>query len=206
MSKSIHDSEAFAFTSGRYGDRPVFVLTRRWTGDKIGVTLYELSPEEVAQAHRERFAGRHSSASLTLHDLSAVIVGGDSPADIQDRATTQDWTDWKALKVTTLKRMRNRTVINCLVRPILDQNGYDSKQVCTGGEGSLALPESVGVKLSVAFRAMKPIQRQDRLRTVAEGVSEMSLGEAYYWHAKMRSPTTPNGATALRTLLSNHID
>lgn len=205
MSKSIRDPEPFAFASGRYGDRPVFVITRQWADDKVGLTLYELSPEDVAQAHRERFIGRTSSASLTLHDLSDVIVGGDSPAEIRDGSTVHDWNGWKAIKITSLKDARGRTAINCLVRPILDSDGYDSKRVCTGSEGSLTLPESIGVRLSIAFRAMKPISRLDRLRAVAEGIGEMSLGECYYWHAKMRSPTTPNGAKALRTLLSDHI-
>ena len=206
MSRSIRDPKPFAFTSGRYGDRPVFVLTRRWESDEVGLTLYELSPEDVARAHRERFSGKSSSASLTLHDLSEVIIDGDSPADIQDEPTVHDWTGWKGINITSLKGPRSRTVINCLVRPTLDRDGRDSKRVCTGSEGSLALPESIGVRLSIAFRAMKPLQRQDRLRAVAEGVGEMSLGECYYWHAKMRSPTTPNGAKALRTLLSSHIN
>jgi len=206
MSKSIRDPEPFAFASGRYGDRPVFLVTRQWADDEVGLTLYELSPEDVAQAHRERFTGRTSSASLTLHDLSEAIVGGDSPAEIRDGSTVHDWNGWKAIKITSLKDTRSRTAINCLVRPILDRDGYDSKRVCTGSEGSLVLPESIGVRLSIAFRALKPISRQDRIRAVAEGIGEMSLGECYYWHAKMRSPTTPNGAKALRTLLSGHID
>lgn len=205
MSKSIRDPEPFAFASGRYGDRPVFVITRRWEGDEVGISLYELSPENVAEAHRERFTGKTSSASLTLHDLSEVIVGGDSPSEIRNESPVHDWTGWKAIKITSLKDARSRTAINCLVRPILDADGYDSKRVCTGSEGSLALPESIGVRLSIGFRAMKPVSRRDRLRAIAEGVSEMSLGECYYWHAKMRSPTTPNGAKALRTLIAAHI-
>lgn len=206
MSKSIRDPEPFAFASGRYGDRPVFLLTRQWADDEVGLSLYELSPEDIAQAHRERFIGRTSSASLTIHDLSDVVVGGDSPAKIRESSTVHDWTGWKAIKIIFLKNARSRTAINCLVRPILDRDEYDSRRVCTGSEGSLPLPESIGVRLSIAFRALKPIRRQDRLRAVAKGISEMSLGECYYWHAKMRSPTTPNGAKALRTLLSSHIN
>lgn len=206
MSKSIQEPDPFAFASGRYGDRPVFVITRRWTNDKIRLTVYELSPESVAQTHRERFSGRNSSASLTLHDLSEVIVDGNSPADIRDGSMTHDWNDWKAVKIKSLTDMRGRTAINCLVRPTIDNSGCDSEQVCAGSEGTLALSESVGIRLSIGFRAMKPISRQDRLRAIADGVSGMSLGECYYWHAKMRSPTTPNGAKALRTLLSSHIN
>jgi hypothetical protein len=205
MSKSIRDPKPFAFASGRYGDRPVFVITRRWVDDEVGLVLYELSPEDVAQAHRERFIGKTSSASLTLHDLSEVIIGGDSPAEIQEGSTVQDWIGWKAIKITSLNDVRSRTIINYLLRPTLDRDGYNSKRVCTGSEGSLALPESIGVRLSIGFRAMKPISRRDRLRAIADGISEMSLGECYYWHAKMRSPTTPNGAKALRTLLSSHL-
>lgn len=200
------EGEPFAFTSGRYGDRPVFLLTRRWDDDAPALALYELAPGELADAHRERFADSHTTASLTLHELSSVIVDGDSPTDILQEGATQDWSEWTAIKITALKGVRNRTAVNCLVRPTLDGDGFDSARVCGGGAGSLALPEAVGVRFSIAFRALKPMQRTDRLKAVADGVAEMSLGECYYWHAKMRSPTTPNGATALRTLLSNHID
>ena len=200
------EGEPFAFTSGRYGNRPVFLLTRRWAGDAPSLSLYELAPTALAEAHRERFADSHTAASLTLHELSSVVVDGDSPADIQQDGSVHDWSDWRAVKIAALKRTRNRTAVNCLVRPTLDGDGFDSTRVCGGGAGSLALPEAVGVRFSIAFRALKPMQRTDRLRAVADGVAEMSLGECYYWHAKMRSPTTPNGAPALRTLLSNHID
>jgi hypothetical protein len=53
---------------------------------------------------------------------------------------------------------------------------------------------------------MKHIQRRDRLRAIADGISQMSLGECYYWHAKARSPTSPNGVKSLRTLLADHIE
>jgi hypothetical protein len=81
----------------------------------------------------------------------------------------------------------------------------DPETVCTGDPASVSLPEAAGVRLSIAFRAMKPMRRRDRLREVAKGIDQMSLGECYYWHAKARSPSSPSGTKALRVLLADHI-
>lgn len=207
MSGTQYNSEPFAFTAGRYGDRPVFILTRRWKQEGPEVTLYELAPNNIAQTRRERFDDMSSSASLTIHELPDIIADGQTPNDIKSGHDDgmHDWSNWQALKIVTLSGERNKIAISSLVRPVLTSGEYDTDAVCVGSDGSLAVSESVGIRLSIGFRALQPVRKQNRLQAIADGVNNMTLGECYYWHAKMRSPTVPSGAKALRTLLSSHI-
>ena len=207
MSKSqgFIEGESFAFTSGVYGDRPTFILTRNRVDDRAEITLYELTPEEIATARQERFDRVHKLTRITTVELGEAIVGGETPADIEgDDNLGHDWADWCAIKIATLRGKRFNEV-SYLIRSTLREAGLNPEVVCTGEPASLTLPEAAGVRLSIAFRAMKYVQRRDRLRAIADGISQMSLGECYYWHAKARSPTSPNGVKALRTLLTNHI-
>ena len=104
MSGTQYNSEPFAFTAGRYGDRPVFILTRRWKQEGPEVTLYELAPDNIAQTRRERFDDMSSSASLTIHELPDIIADGQTPNDIKSGHGdgTHDWSNWQALKIVTL--------------------------------------------------------------------------------------------------------
>jgi hypothetical protein len=204
MSQGFVEGESFAFTSGIYGDRPTFVLTRELVDDRAEITLYELAPEDIAAARQERFDSVRDPTRIRIQDLNEAIVGGETPSDISDDDVGSDWEGWCAIKIATLRGKRFNEV-SYLIESTLREAGYDPEAVCTGESASLALPEAAGVRLSIGFRAMKPVQRRDRLRAISDGVSEMSLGECYYWHAKARSPTSPNGVKALRTLLAEHI-
>ena len=199
------EGESFAFTSGVYGDRPTFILTRDRVDDRAEITLYELAPKEIATARQERFNQVHNSTRITTVELNEAISGGETPAHLnEDDDLGRDWSDWCAIKIATLRGKRFNEV-NYLIQPTLREAGLEPEAVSTGDPMSLPLPEATGVRLSIAFRAMKHIQRRDRLRAIADGISQMSLGECYYWHAKARSPTSPNGIKALRTLLCDHI-
>lgn len=205
-SQTYAEGESFAFTNGVYGDRPTFVLTRNRVDDQPEITLYELAPEDIASARQERFDTVHKTTYISTVALSDAIVGGDTPADLGgDEAVAHDWSGWCGIKIATLRGNRFSEVAR-LLESTLNEADLDPTTVCTGSPASLSLPEAAGVRLSIAFRAMKPIQRRDRLRAIADGIGQMSLGECYYWHAKARSPTSPNGVQALRTLLTNHIN
>jgi len=199
------EGESFAFTSGVYGDRPTFILTRDRIDDRAEITLYELAPEEIATARQERFDQVHKSTQVSTVELGEAIVNGDTPAYLDDDDLRHDWTDWCAIRIATLRGKRFNEV-SYLIQSTLREAGLEPEIVCTGDPASLSLPEAAGVRLSIAFRAMKHVQRRDRLRAIADGISQMSLGECYYWHAKARSPTSPNGVKALRTLLAEHIE
>jgi hypothetical protein len=114
-----------------------------------------------------------------------------------------EWNNWCALKTATLSNSRQQA-IHRLVRNVLDDSGIDVDFV-TRGEGSVVLSEGAGIRLTVAFLAMKRLQKYEKLTTVADSISRMSLEECYYWHAKCRSPSNPNGVKALRVLLTSHI-
>lgn len=65
--------------------------------------------------------------------------------------------------------------------------------------GPLELPPTLGAHAELLLRAVKPLQRLDRLEAVADGVAEMSREEASYWHAQTQRR---HGLRALRVLLN----
>jgi hypothetical protein len=62
----------------------------------------------------------------------------------------------------------------------------------------LDLPPTLGAHAELLLRAVKPLQRVDRLDAVADGVAGMSREEASYWHAQTQRR---HGLRALRVLL-----
>ncbi len=207
------EAESFAYGSSMHGGRPTFALTRR-LGDDAGLTLYELVPEDLADGRQKRFRKANSNRKLTRVSITDAVsdarkdsngvlnfteVGAPSartPSDWQ-------WADWCALKITTLSNSRQQAV-HRLVRDVLNNDEINADFV-TRGEGSVVLSEGAGIRLTIAFLAMKRLQKYEKLTTVADCISRMSLEECYYWHAKCRSPSSPNGIKALRTLLADHI-
>lgn len=207
------EAESFAYGSSMYGGRPTFALTRR-LGDDAGLTLYELIPEDLADGRQKRFSKANSNRKLTRTGITDAIpdaqedstgvldfsnVGSPSARAPND----WQWNDWCALKITTLSDSRQQAV-HRLVRDVLNDSGVDTDFVMRG-EGSAVLSESSGIRLTIAFLAMKRLQKYEKLTTVADSIARMSLEECYYWHAKCRSPSSPNGVKALRVLLADHI-
>lgn len=207
------EARSFAYGSSMYGGRPTFALMRR-LGDNTGLTLYEFIPEHLADGRQKRFRKANSNRTLSrtaitdaLPDVTVdatgvlefVAVG--SPAE---RAPDDwSWDDWCALKIATL-RDRRQQAVHRLVRRVMADSGIDVDTVVRG-EGSAVLSEGDGVRLTIAFLAMKRLQKYEKLTTVADSIARMSLEECYYWHAKCRSPSSPNGVKALRILLADHI-
>ncbi len=206
------ESESFAYGSSMYGGRPTFALTRR-LGDDTGLTLYELIPEDLADGRQKRFKKANSNrklarvsitdAVLDVHKGSNGILDFSEVGDPSARTLNDwQWNDWCALKISTLSNSRQQAV-HRLVRDVLDDCGIDVNLV-TRGEGSVVLSEGAGIRLTIAFLAMKRLQKYEKLTTVADSIARMSLEECYYWHAKCRSPSSPNGVKALRVLLADH--
>jgi len=207
------EAESFAYGSSMYGGRPTFVLTRR-LGDDAGLTLYELIPEDLADGRQKRFRKANSNRRLTRMSVTDAVpdVREDSTGflDFSEvgapsaRAPNDwQWDEWCALKIATLSNSRQQAV-HRLVRNVLDDSGIDVDFV-TRGEGSAVLSEGAGIRLTIAFLAMKRLQKYEKLTTVADSIARMSLEECYYWHAKCRSPSSRNGIKALRVLLADHI-
>ncbi|KPN31951.1 hypothetical protein SY89_02708 [Halolamina pelagica] len=207
------EAESFAYGSSMYGGRPTFALTRR-LGDDAGLTLYELIPEDLADGRQKRFSRANSNRRLTRTGITDAIPDAEEDStgvlDLSGvgapsaRAPNDwNWDDWCALKITTLADSRQQAV-HRLVRDVLTDSGIDTDFVMRG-EGSVVLSESGGVRLTIAFLAMKRLQKYEKLTTVADSIARMSLEECYYWHAKCRSPSSENGIKALRVLLAGHL-
>lgn len=206
------DSESFAYGSSMYGGRPTFALTRR-LGSDAGLTLYELIPEDLADGRQKRFRRANSNRKLSrvaveeaIPDMKGKPNGrcdfsdvGSPPARTPD---DWDWKDWCVLKIATLSSRRQQAV-HKLIRDVSENEGIDVGFV-TRGEGSVVLSEAAGIRLTIAFLAMKRLQIYDKLTAVADSIGKMSLEECYYWHAKCRSPSSPNGVKALRVLLADN--
>jgi len=207
------EAESFAYGSSMYGGRPTFALTRR-LGDDAGLTLYELIPEDLADGRQKRFRKANSNRKLARVAVTEAAPDvqkcSDGVLDFADvgvpsARTPNDWqwNDWCALKVSTLSNSRQQAV-HRLVRDVLDNNGI-SLDFVTRGEGSALLSEGAGIRLTIAFLAMKRLQKYEKLTTVADSIARMSLEECYYWHAKCRSPMNRNAVKALRVLLADHV-
>ena len=203
------EAESFAYGSSMHGGRPTFALTRR-LGDNAGLTLYEFIPEHLADGRQKRFREANSNRTLfrmaipdALPDVTADATGVLDLAAVGSPAgrapNDWSWDDWCALKIATLSDRRQQAV-HRLVHRVMDNNGIDVDTVVRG-EGSAVLSEGDGVRLTTAFLAMKRLQKYEKLTTVADSIARMSLEECYYWHAKCRSPSSPNGVKALRVLL-----
>ena len=205
MSHGIAEGNSFAFTTGAYGNRPTFVLTRNRVDDQHEISLYELAPRDIATARRDRLERTGKSVTISVCELDNAIIGDSSPSELPGSDdTAYDWDDWCAIRIATL-RGGAFSEVSYLIESTFRELDLDPETVCTGDPASVSLPEAAGVRLSIAFRAMKPMRRRDRLREVAKGIDQMSLGECYYWHAKARSPSSPSGTKALRVLLADHI-
>jgi hypothetical protein len=187
------------FGSSVYGGRPTFALVRRDGADGASLTLYELLPEAQASARRDRLQRGNSNRGLMMEVFDSVF--GESAGPEVDR---WEWDDWVAVKVTQLSESRLRAILP-LVRKTLGGADIDENVLNASGAAEVFLPETVGVRLALGFLGVKPIQRVDRMRAFCRGIARMSDEECYYWHAKCRSPSSPNGEKALRTLLTNHI-
>ncbi len=207
------EAESFAYGSSVYGGRPTFALTRR-LGDNAGLTLYELVPEDLADGRQKRFRKSNTNRKLSRVSITKAVpdvrensngVLNFSEVGAQSARAPNDWhwNEWCALKIATLSDSRQQAV-HRLVRNVLDDNGIDVDSV-TRGVGSVLLSEGAGIRLTIAFLAMERLQKYEKLTTVADSIARMSLEECYYWHAKCRSPSNPNGVKAFRTLLAAHI-
>lgn len=203
MTPVTAESDTFAgghFGSSVYGGRPTFVLVRRDDVDGASLTLYELLPEDQADARRDRLQRGNPNRRLVTEPFDTMFAESDNP-DV-DR---WKWDEWTAVKVTRLSGGRLRATLP-LVRETLRGADLDESVITTTGDAEVFLPETVGVRLAIGFLCVKPIQRVDRMRAFCRGIARMSNEECYYWHAKCRSPSSPNGEKALRTLLTDHVN
>jgi len=82
------------------------------------------------------------------------------------------------------------------LQEVLRLAGVAGRRWTTAAPIELAGPS--GAHAELLLRAVKPLQRSDRIATVAEGIAGMSREEAAYWHAQSQRR---HGLRALRILL-----
>jgi hypothetical protein len=194
---ATEDTQASSFGSSVYGGRPTFAIARREGSNGGEVTLYELLPEDQAAARRERLERR--GHSLNVESFEEIFAETSA-----EEATRWDWESWTAVKIARIDGGRFRA-LSPLIQETIDGADLDGTKVTTSGASDIFLPETIGVRLALAFRGIKPLQRVDRMRALCRGIARMGDEECYYWHAKCRSPSSPNGEKALRTLLTDHL-
>lgn len=180
--------QASGLGAGLHGGRPTFALRKQ----ENEFTMYELLPAEQARAHKERW-GANRMVNRTVKVMEPTFLGDDL-----------DWNGWKAVKIATLGNDRFNA-LRSLLKDVVQGTEHEYVDILEPGDWEMLLPEASGVKISLAFVAIKPLQRIDKQRACARRIERMSIEECYYWHSLCRSPSTPNGSKALRTLLTAHL-
>jgi len=176
--------------SSIHGGRPTFALKK----DKKRYIIYELLPGEQAEAHKDRWKNnRKIRRDIKLVDTDFI--------EDED----WNWDDWKAVKISGLNQVKYDSCTSLLKR-LLDQENNRYLELLKNDKTTLLLSEAVGVQVALAFRAIKPVTRVDKQREMIRQIDKMDVEECYYWHSLCRSPSTPNGAKALRVLLTGHMD
>jgi len=194
---ATENTQTSSFGSSVYGGRLTFAIVRREGSNGGEVTLYELLPEDQAAARHERLERR--GRSITIESFEEIFAETSA-----EEATRWDWESWTAVKIARIDGGRFRA-LSPLIQETIDGADLDATKVTTSGASDIFLPETIGVRLALAFRGIKPLQRVDRMRALCRGIARMGDEECYYWHAKCRAPSSPNGEKALRTLLTNHL-
>jgi len=173
-----------------HGGRPNFALKK---GEKT-YTVYELLPQEQAEAFKERWKNNRKIKR------QVKIVDADFIEDEE-----WEWDEWKAAKIASLDQAKFDSCRSLLKKLLAEsENSYNDLLKTT--DTIILLPESIGVQVALAFRGIKPLKRVDKQREFIRQLEKMDVEECYYWHSLCRSPSTPNGAKALRVLLTDHIE
>lgn len=175
--------------SSIHGGRPTFALKK--TADKF--VLYELLHEDQAVAHKKRWQNnRKIQRQIKLVDLDFLPD------------SDWEWDSWKGVKLASVDQARFDSM-KSLLKQSFDQAGKDYTDLLKPGEQTILFPEAVGVRIALAFIGVGQLRRVDKQRALAREIEQMSTEECYYWHSLCRSPSTPNGRKALRTLHTDHM-
>lgn len=84
----------------------------------------------------------------------------------------------------------------------LKKNGYAPSNLNPKRKEPFDLSEDTGVRLSLLFWAIKPLEKTSRIEAIIDGISRMSNEEACYWFAKCTGDNPAQARQALRILLA----
>ncbi|MFB6241211.1 MAG: hypothetical protein ABEJ36_00215, partial [Candidatus Nanosalina sp.] len=153
------------------------------------IKLFDILPEDQAQARRNR--AKRVGRNLKVVEMSEVL---------ESENHSEDWKQLAGVKVDQIDGEKFKSLRTLMKNTLDEANPFED------GDKIRLLDERQGIRLALAFKGISPLRRQDRMRAILRGLEKMSESECYYWNAKIRSPSNQNGAKALRTLLSGHIN
>jgi hypothetical protein len=166
----------------------------RARASKRAPALYQASaagggPERPFTLHVQPIAGNSTSYALILEQRVLEPVSGREG----EPSMTQ---------VVTLGGDNLRAVANHVIEA-LRQAEYKATDLSPERRAPFYLPEAVGVRLGLAFLAVKPLSKYKRVEAISHGIRQMPLEEAYYWYSKCTDTSTADRAQrALRILLA----
>jgi hypothetical protein len=162
---------------------------RRENGKKEKIKLFDILPADQAQARRNR--AKRVGRNLKVVKMHEVL---------EHKNHSEDWEQLAGVKVDQIDGEKFKSLRTLMKNTLDEANPFED------GDKIRLLDERQGIRLALAFKGISPLRRQDRMRAILRGLEKMSESECYYWNAKIRSPSNQNGAKALRTLLSGHIN
>jgi len=109
----------------------------------------------------------------------------------------------KSVKVSSLGGWRLDVALGFIQR-ILKKEGYPVSSLTRNRKSPFHLGEEGGVKLDLAFRAIKDLQKRSKIEEVLAAIETMSREEALYWHSQLEQDNgkrEKRGLKAMRILL-----
>jgi hypothetical protein len=174
---------------GKNSPKEYALRLEKKTDEKI--KLFDILPAEQAQARRNR--AKRVGSQLKVVEMREVL-------EQEDKNFSMEWEKLAGVKVDQIDGEKFKSLRTLMKNTLDESNPFEN------GEKVRLLDERQGIRLALAFKGISPLRRQDRMRAILRRLEEMSESECYYWNAKIRSPSNQNGAKALRTLLSGHIN
>lgn len=91
------------------------------------------------------------------------------------------------------------------VRAWLRDMGLRSSVLSAKRKEPIPLDDDRAMRLTLLFGALGPLEREDRIEAICDGIARMTREEAMYWHGKTRNGGRARALQALRILLAGEM-
>lgn len=88
------------------------------------------------------------------------------------------------------------------VRAWLRELGHRPSVLSAKRSDPIALDDDRAIRFALLFGALGPLEREDRIEAICDGIARMTREEAMYWHGKTRNGGRTRALQALRILLA----
>ncbi len=126
------------------------------------------------------------------------------PADQDNYAVALEETNGSPAPGTIVAKVNaehTRRVMPSLLEAVRS-SGHPKTILSASRRTPIPLKEEAGVRLGLVLLATDPIVKSRRLEGMADGVSDMTGEEVYYWYAKVTGPEGHRLQRALRLFLA----